>query len=175
MADLASIVSALASKLDDIQSDIYRRRDERRREETPPRSRGPRRQSYTVGGPLVSENMEDEDNAAPLATSATILHVQKPVPDGMIIKGISLKALRKLVEFKKLFAHLPQELKCSSTRVQRKRPTPTPHASPFSTMANARGTVDVTTRLRRCLTCGTDSSRSLPIRSGLNLFGSKVK
>ena len=89
MADLASIVSALASKLDDMQSDIYRRRDERRREETPPRSRGPRRQSYTVGGPLVSENMEDEDNAAPLATSATILHVQKPVPDKMIIKGIS--------------------------------------------------------------------------------------
>ena len=100
MAELAGIVTALASKLDDIQSDIYRRRDE-----TPPRPRGPRRQSYTVGGPLVSDNTEEEDNAPPLATSATILHVQKAVPDGMIIKGISLAALRKLIEFKKLFAH----------------------------------------------------------------------
>ena len=105
MAELAGIVTALASKLDDIQSDIYMRRDERRREETPPRSRGPRRQSYTVGAPLGLDGTEDEDNAAPLATSATILHVQKPVPDGMIIKSISLKALRKLIEFKKLFAH----------------------------------------------------------------------
>ena len=72
------------------------------REDSPLPARDARRQLYTI-----SQNTANtiEDNVAPLVTSATILHVQKAVPEGLIVRNISLAALRKLNENKKLFAH----------------------------------------------------------------------
>ena len=96
--DLARVVSGLTAKLEVMEMNMYMERDHRPMQQ----ARDQRRASYTV---RPSTGEESEDNEEPLVRTAQILHIQKPVPEALIISTISLPAMRKLQENQKIFKH----------------------------------------------------------------------
>ena len=85
--NLARVVSGLTAKLEAMEMNMYMERDHSPMQQ----ARDHRPASYTV---RPSTGEETEDNEEPLVRTAQILHVQKPVPENLIISAISLPAIK---------------------------------------------------------------------------------